>query len=177
MYYACLTKVLGVIGHVKSKNWKFWGSENPQSCWTSSLFKNKGDKGHHLEARDHWTIFLWRWLEWQCDKRALHSNEQPWWTPLHKPHHIIAQFDLAKTFLDKENCFWEHKGKNLDLHQWFTFQQDKDPKHTFKSVRAWFQKKKITVLLMPSISPDLNPIKNLWQELKVWINHQSPKNL
>ena len=27
------------------------------------------------------------------------------------------------------------------------------------------------------MSPDLNPIENLWQELKVQINHWSPKNL
>ena len=30
-----------------------------------------------------------------------------WWTTLHEPCHIDAQFDFAKMFLDKENCFWE----------------------------------------------------------------------
>ena len=28
-------------------------------------------------------------------------------TPLYKPCHIVALFDFAKMFLNKENCFWE----------------------------------------------------------------------
>ena len=67
--------------------------------------------------------------------------------------------------------------QNLHLGWWFTFQQDNDPKHMSKSVTAWVQKKEITVLPCLSMSPDLNLIGNLWQELKVQINHQSPENL
>ena len=67
--------------------------------------------------------------------------------------------------------------QNLDLGWWFNFQQDNDPKHTFKSVTTWLEKNKITVLLWPLMSPDLNPIENLWIELKVGINCWSPKTL
>ena len=42
---------------------------------------------------------------------------------------------------------------------------------------VWLQKKKITVLPWPSMSSNLTPIENLWQKLKAWINHQSPKDL
>ena len=45
-----------------------------------------------------------------------------------------------------------------------------------KSVTAWLQKK-VTVLPWPSMSPNLNPIENLWQELKVQINSQLPISL
>ena len=67
--------------------------------------------------------------------------------------------------------------QNLDFSLQFTFQQDNDPKHMSKSVSAWIQKKKITILLWFLMSPDLNPIENLWYDLKLWINHWLSKNL
>lgn len=61
-------------------------------------------------------------------------------------------------------------------HKW-VFQTDHDPKHTAKLVKMCFKDNRVNVLEWPSQSPELNPIENLWAELKKLVRARQPTNL
>lgn len=50
--------------------------------------------------------------------------------------------------------------------------QDNDPKHTSRRVAQFFEEEGINWWKTPPESPDLNPIENLWHELKEYIRRE-----
>ena len=55
-------------------------------------------------------------------------------------------------------------------------QEDNDPKHTSKIATSWRCEKSIEKTGWPSMSPDLAPIENVWQLLKMKLRKQNFKN-
>ena len=57
------------------------------------------------------------------------------------------------------------------------FMQDNDPKHTSRRAQAFFEEERINWWRTPPESPDLNPIEDLWHELKFYLESKvKPRN-
>ena len=56
------------------------------------------------------------------------------------------------------------------------FLQDNAPVHKSKFTMEFFQKNGVDVIDFPPNSPDLNPIKKVWNDLKDLLEEKNPKS-
>ena len=52
------------------------------------------------------------------------------------------------------------------------FMQDNDPKHSSNRVKSWLESKNVNWWKTPAESPDLNPIENMWHEMKEYLRRE-----
>ena len=76
--------------------------------------------------------------------------------------HCISIIILQLTLLP----FIQQKFSPPNTHR---FMQDNDPKHTSRAAQNFYATSGINWWCTPAESPDLNPIENLWHELKEYI--------
>jgi transposase len=70
---------------------------------------------------------------------------------------------LMKNIL--KTCMLPSALRLFPMQQWY-FMQDNDPKHKSRLVQDFLFQSGITCIDLPPYSPDLNPIENLWSDLK-----------
>ena len=59
----------------------------------------------------------------------------------------------------------------------WVFQLDNNPKHTSKWAASWLHTNKIYVIEWAAQCTDLNPIENLWGDIKNAVSEAKPRNV
>ncbi|KAF2348539.1 hypothetical protein FHG87_020706 [Trinorchestia longiramus] len=132
-----------------------------QKCHVKARLKDAND--HLNKPAAFWNLVLWS-DETKIELLWKNSTNHVWrqQNEEYKPKCTISTVKFGGGSIMVWGCFISSGGNS---------------KRTADETMDWLRMKKINILEWPSQSPDMNPIKNLWRELKLKIQKRGPNNI